>query len=181
MWQNICHCMAGCWLLAAGLYISGPCQQLFVWQKSSLLTNSMLSCLGLWFHSDIELLLLQGLYFINKNTTHRMEQQVSIVWELLYLNDSYSHLFFSESSYWRSIICFRGMSSAHAIFITAMSLYLVVSTDLFSDRIKGPITFRNSIISTSALGVLNTIYYHKVAFLLFYSLYNVLTFHLQLT
>ncbi|CAN6304083.1 unnamed protein product [Urochloa humidicola] len=49
----------------------------------------------------------------------------------------------------------RGMSSAHAIFITAVSLYLVASTDLFSDRIKGPITFRNSIISTSALGVLH--------------------------
>ncbi|CAN6309926.1 unnamed protein product [Urochloa humidicola] len=47
----------------------------------------------------------------------------------------------------------RGMSSAHAIFITAVSLYLVVSTDLFSDRVKGPITFRNSIISSSALGV----------------------------
>jgi len=47
----------------------------------------------------------------------------------------------------------RGMSSAHAIFITAVSLYLVASTDLFSDRIKGPITFRNSIISTAALGV----------------------------
>jgi len=46
-----------------------------------------------------------------------------------------------------------GMSSAHAIFITAVSLYLVASTDLFSDRIKGPITFRNSIISTAALGV----------------------------
>jgi len=45
------------------------------------------------------------------------------------------------------------MSSAHAIFITAVSLYLVVSTDLFSDRIKGPITVRNSIISTAALGV----------------------------
>lgn len=49
---------------------------------------------------------------------------------------------------------FRGMSSAHAIFITAVSLYLVMSTDLFSDRVKGPITFRYSIISTSALGVL---------------------------
>jgi hypothetical protein len=49
------------------------------------------------------------------------------------------------------------MSSAHAIFITAISLYLVVLTDLFSDRLKGPITFRNSIISTFALGVLNPI------------------------
>jgi hypothetical protein len=53
----------------------------------------------------------------------------------------------------------RGMSSAHAIFITAISLYLVMSTDLFSDRLKGPITFRNSIISTFALGVLNNIHY----------------------
>jgi hypothetical protein len=49
------------------------------------------------------------------------------------------------------------MSSAHAVFITAVSLYLVVLTDLFSDRLKGPITFRNSIISTFALGVLNPI------------------------
>ncbi|KQK13851.1 transmembrane protein 56 isoform X2 [Brachypodium distachyon] len=47
----------------------------------------------------------------------------------------------------------RGMSSAHAIFIAAISLYLVVSTDLFSDRLKGPITYRNSVVSTSALGV----------------------------
>ena len=113
----------------------------------------MFSCLGLWFHSDIELLLFQGLYFINKNTTHRMEQQVTIVWELLYLNYSCSHIFFLESSYSQSIIRFRGMSSAHAIFITAVSLYLVASTDLFSDRIKGRIIFHNSIISTSALGV----------------------------
>jgi hypothetical protein len=49
------------------------------------------------------------------------------------------------------------MSTAHAIFITAISLYLVMLTDLFSDRLKGPITFRNSIISTFALGVLNPI------------------------
>ncbi|KAF7044488.1 hypothetical protein CFC21_053707 [Triticum aestivum] len=47
----------------------------------------------------------------------------------------------------------RGMSSAHAIFIAAVSVYLVASTDLFSDRLNGPITFRSSIISTSALGV----------------------------
>ncbi|XP_062212013.1 uncharacterized protein LOC133913006 [Phragmites australis] len=47
----------------------------------------------------------------------------------------------------------RGMSSAHAIFIMSVSLYLVASTDLFSDHLKGPITFRNSIISTFALGV----------------------------
>ncbi|KAF7047177.1 hypothetical protein CFC21_056134 [Triticum aestivum] len=47
----------------------------------------------------------------------------------------------------------RGMSSAHAIFIAAVSVYLVASTDLFSDQLNGPITFRSSIISTSALGV----------------------------
>ena len=73
----------------------------FLYDRSVFfLTNNMLSCLGLWFHSDIELLLFQGLYFINKNTMHRMEQQVSIVWELLYLYYSCSHLFFLESSYW---------------------------------------------------------------------------------
>ncbi|PKU64079.1 hypothetical protein MA16_Dca007985 [Dendrobium catenatum] len=48
----------------------------------------------------------------------------------------------------------RGMSSAHAIFITFMSVYLVFFSDLFSDDIsKGPITFRSSNLSTFTLGV----------------------------
>ncbi|XP_074567596.1 uncharacterized protein LOC141824245 [Curcuma longa] len=47
----------------------------------------------------------------------------------------------------------RGMSSAHAVFITSMSLYLVFFSDLFSDRAEGLITFRSSNLSTFTLGV----------------------------
>ncbi|XP_072952410.1 uncharacterized protein [Typha angustifolia] len=47
----------------------------------------------------------------------------------------------------------RGMSSAHAFFITVMSLYLVFFSDLFSDRLEGLVTFRSSDISTFTLGV----------------------------
>ncbi|XP_020704395.1 transmembrane protein 56 isoform X2 [Dendrobium catenatum] len=47
----------------------------------------------------------------------------------------------------------RGMSSAHAIFITIMSLYLVFFSDFFSDQIEGPVTLRSSNISTFSLGV----------------------------
>ncbi|XP_020095036.1 transmembrane protein 56-like [Ananas comosus] len=47
----------------------------------------------------------------------------------------------------------RGMSSAHAIFITIMSFYLLFFSDLFSDRLEGPVTFRSSNISTFSLGV----------------------------
>lgn len=47
----------------------------------------------------------------------------------------------------------RGMSTTHAIFITVMSLYLVFFSDVFSDRLKEPITFRSSNISTFILGV----------------------------
>ncbi|XP_010908596.1 uncharacterized protein [Elaeis guineensis] len=47
----------------------------------------------------------------------------------------------------------RGMSSAHAIFITIMSLYFVAVSDLFSDRLEGLLTFRRSNLSTFTLGV----------------------------
>nr|KAJ0219428.1 hypothetical protein LSAT_V11C300144380 [Lactuca sativa] len=48
----------------------------------------------------------------------------------------------------------RGMSSVHAIFITAMSLYFVFWSDLYSDQYTvGPVTFRSSPLSTFALGV----------------------------
>ncbi|XP_039128622.1 TLC domain-containing protein 4-B-like [Dioscorea cayenensis subsp. rotundata] len=48
----------------------------------------------------------------------------------------------------------RGMSSVHAIFIAAMSLYLVFFSDLFSDDLaNGPITYRNSQLSSFTLGV----------------------------
>ncbi|KAJ3696153.1 hypothetical protein LUZ60_001530 [Juncus effusus] len=47
----------------------------------------------------------------------------------------------------------RGMSSAHAIFITVMSVYLVFFNKLFSDQMEGPVTFRFSNLSTFSLGV----------------------------
>lgn len=93
---------------------------------------------------------------------------IGIVSELVHLYYSCSIFHLRNFLLMTNYTCSRGMSSAHAIFITAVSLYLVMSTDLFSDRIKGPITFRNSIISTSALGVLNIIYYDTSAFLLFF-------------
>ncbi|XP_010272304.1 PREDICTED: transmembrane protein 56-B-like isoform X2 [Nelumbo nucifera] len=48
----------------------------------------------------------------------------------------------------------RGISTIHAIFITAMSLYLVFFSDLFSDHyFSGLVTFRSSPLSTFALGI----------------------------
>lgn len=47
----------------------------------------------------------------------------------------------------------RGMSSAHAVFITIMSLYLVFFSDLYSDHGDGFVTLRSSNLSTFALGV----------------------------
>ncbi|XP_043699730.1 TLC domain-containing protein 4-B-like isoform X2 [Telopea speciosissima] len=48
----------------------------------------------------------------------------------------------------------RGMSTLHAIFITIMSLYFVIFSDLFSEhRLAGLITFRSSPLSTFVLGV----------------------------
>ncbi|KAM1004324.1 hypothetical protein ACFX13_004600 [Malus domestica] len=48
----------------------------------------------------------------------------------------------------------RGISSIHAIFITALSLYFVFGSDLFSDQQHlGLITFRSSPLSVFGLGV----------------------------
>ncbi|GAV76240.1 TRAM_LAG1_CLN8 domain-containing protein [Cephalotus follicularis] len=48
----------------------------------------------------------------------------------------------------------RGISTIHAIYITAISLYFVFWSDLFSDqRFAGIVTFRNSQLSTFGLGV----------------------------
>ncbi|GAB2281157.1 hypothetical protein Dimus_015761 [Dionaea muscipula] len=48
----------------------------------------------------------------------------------------------------------RGISTVHAVFIAAMSLYFVFWSDLFADdRLAGIVTFRSSAISTFALGV----------------------------
>ncbi|KAK2634906.1 hypothetical protein Ddye_029698 [Dipteronia dyeriana] len=48
----------------------------------------------------------------------------------------------------------RGLSTIHAFYITAMSLYFVFWSDLFSDQqFAGLITFRSSALSTFGLGV----------------------------
>ncbi|KAL5773461.1 hypothetical protein ACOSP7_013050 [Xanthoceras sorbifolium] len=48
----------------------------------------------------------------------------------------------------------RGISTIHAIYITAMSLYFVFWSDLFSDKqFAGFITFRSSSFSTFGLGI----------------------------
>ncbi|KAJ0081657.1 hypothetical protein Patl1_11808 [Pistacia atlantica] len=48
----------------------------------------------------------------------------------------------------------RGISTVHAVFISAMSLYFVFWSDLFSDRRSdGLVIFRNSPLSTFSLGV----------------------------
>uniref|UniRef100_A0A0A0L1M1 TLC domain-containing protein n=1 Tax=Cucumis sativus TaxID=3659 RepID=A0A0A0L1M1_CUCSA len=62
---------------------------------------------------------------------------------------SYSNLSRIQRVEWNN----RAMSTVHAIFITAAALYMVFLSDLYSDQYFGPITFRNSTISTFGLGV----------------------------
>lgn len=69
-------------------------------------------------------------------------------WEI----SGYLHPYCMFFSYSFEPFC-RGMSSAHAIFITIMSLYFVFFSDLFSDRLEGLVTFRSSNLSTFTLGV----------------------------
>lgn len=48
----------------------------------------------------------------------------------------------------------RSISMVHAIFVTAMSLYLAFCSDLFSDdQLSGLVIMRSSTLSTSVLGV----------------------------
>ncbi|XP_050230581.1 uncharacterized protein LOC126679574 [Mercurialis annua] len=61
---------------------------------------------------------------------------------------SYSNLTKFQRIEWNN----RSISTFHAIFITAISLYLVFSSNLFSDHPAGPVTFRSSSLSTFALG-----------------------------
>lgn len=54
----------------------------------------------------------------------------------------------------------RGISSIHAIFITALSLHFVFWSDLFSDQTHaGLVTFRSSPLSVFGLGVCVSYYY----------------------
>lgn len=50
---------------------------------------------------------------------------------------------------------YRAISTVHALFITAMSLYLVFWSDLYSDQqFKAFVTLQSSPLSTFALGVM---------------------------
>uniref|UniRef100_A0A0D9V658 TLC domain-containing protein n=1 Tax=Leersia perrieri TaxID=77586 RepID=A0A0D9V658_9ORYZ len=62
---------------------------------------------------------------------------------------SYSSLTKIQKLEWNN----RGMSTIHAIFITLMSVYLVFFSNLFSDELDGPVTFRSSNLSNFTLGV----------------------------
>ncbi|GAB2213511.1 hypothetical protein Droror1_Dr00017818 [Drosera rotundifolia] len=63
---------------------------------------------------------------------------------------SYSGLTKAQRIEWNN----RGMSTVHAVFIAAMSLYFVFWSDLFGDdRTTELVTFRSSALSTFALGV----------------------------
>lgn len=62
---------------------------------------------------------------------------------------SYPNLSKFQRTEWNN----RAMSTVHAVFITVMSLYLVFWSDLYSDdRLAGPVTLRNSPMSTFVLG-----------------------------
>uniref|UniRef100_A0A0D9V663 TLC domain-containing protein n=1 Tax=Leersia perrieri TaxID=77586 RepID=A0A0D9V663_9ORYZ len=62
---------------------------------------------------------------------------------------SYSSLTKFQKLEWNN----RGMSTIHEIFITLMSVYLVFFSNLFSDELDGPVTFRSSNLSNFTLGV----------------------------
>ncbi|KAI3437124.1 TLC domain-containing protein [Psidium guajava] len=63
---------------------------------------------------------------------------------------SYPSLSYIKRVEWNN----RAISTVHAIFITALSLYLVFWSDMFADyQLNDLITFRSSSLSTSILGV----------------------------
>lgn len=63
---------------------------------------------------------------------------------------SYSSLPKMKKTEWDN----RAMSTVHAIFITALSIYLAFWSDLYADdQQRGPVLFRNSSLSTLVLGV----------------------------
>ncbi|WCJ24833.1 TRAM LAG1 and CLN8 (TLC) lipid-sensing domain containing protein [Euphorbia peplus] len=62
---------------------------------------------------------------------------------------SYSNLSKTQRVEWNN----RAISTCHAILITAMALYFVFCSDLFSDHLPGLITYQSSPLSTFTLGV----------------------------
>lgn len=76
---------------------------------------------------------------------HDLTQLVSALYFKSYLSLSYI-----KRVEWNN----RAISTVHAIFITAVSLYFVFWSDLYTDYERpGLITFRNSSLSTMALGI----------------------------
>lgn len=68
----------------------------------------------------------------------------------LFYFKSYSSLTKIQRTEWNN----RGISTIHAIFIAAVSVYFVFLSDLYSDhQHTGVVTFRSSALSTFALGV----------------------------
>lgn len=79
-------------------------------------------------------------------------------WNNRLVRNPYCPIFFLELVVYTLIDYYSnfnsGISTVHAIFITAMSLYFVFWSDLFSDQQHtGPITFRSSWLSNFGLGV----------------------------
>ncbi|KAL8031170.1 hypothetical protein ABFX02_13G007700 [Erythranthe guttata] len=68
----------------------------------------------------------------------------------VYFFKSYLDLTNSRQIEWSN----RAISTFHAVYITSMSIYFILWSDLYSDNLdRGPITLRSSILSTSTLGV----------------------------
>jgi hypothetical protein len=81
-----------------------------------------------------------------------MEQQVVLILHFYFLQHPlFNYMFLMILAL--IFFCSRGMSTAHAIFITIMSVYLVFLSGLFCDQLDGPVTFRSSHLSNFTLGV----------------------------
>jgi len=106
----------------------------------------------LWHHTHDQFYLLQRLCFSYKDAEDWMEQQVILILHFYLLQHplfNYKFLMMLALIFF----CSRGMSTAHAIFITIMSVYLVFLSGLFCDQLDGPVTFRSSHLSNFTLGV----------------------------
>ena len=102
----------------------------------------------LWLHTHNQFCLLQRLCLSCKDEKDWMEQQVRLALQFIQ-QVIYKFLMILDLI----LLCSRGMSTVHAILITMKSVYLVFLSDLFSDQLDGPVTFRSSHLSNFTLGV----------------------------
>ncbi|KAK6116329.1 hypothetical protein DH2020_049956 [Rehmannia glutinosa] len=78
-------------------------------------------------------------------TVYDLSQLISAVYFKIYLS-----LTKSRQIEWSN----RAMSTFHAVYITTVSLYFVLWSDLFADNLhRGPLILQSSTLSTCALGV----------------------------